>query len=76
MEQPYLTLVIITAILIALFLLAALVLGAMGIFSLAAAQGFIGIAVYVACWVFLAPIMAGASIILGIYTMFILYKER
>jgi hypothetical protein len=39
--------------------------GAIQIFSFAAEQGFLGIAAYVACWVFMAPVMLVASVIVG-----------
>ena len=35
---------------------------AANLFAWAAEQGFIGIAVYVACWVFMAPVMIGICI--------------
>lgn len=40
--------------------------GAHMLFDLAAEQGFVGIAAYVACWVFLFPLMLIASLVLGL----------
>lgn len=42
----------IVAIVVGLALLAAFLFGAIGFFGMAAKQGFIGIAAYIACWVF------------------------
>jgi|ERR1051326_1352571 hypothetical protein len=42
------------------------VVGALRILAYAAEQGFIGIAVYAACWVFLLPVMLVASFVVGI----------
>ncbi len=53
------------AILMAHFLFKYLVTGAIFLFAYAAEQGFIGVAAYVACWVFLFPVMLIASIITG-----------
>lgn len=55
----------ILALFIALWLLLALVHGAVVLFGSAARSGFVGIAVYVACWVFLAPVMIVGSIVIG-----------
>lgn len=41
--------------------------GALGLFAVASEQKFVGIAVYVACWVFLFPAMVIASMGFGIY---------
>ena len=54
------------AILIGLALLALIIIGAIALFAWAAGSGFIGVAVYFACWVFLFPIMLIGSIIMGI----------
>ena len=70
------TLLIIVAIILGLAGLAALIVGAVALFALAAEQGFIGLAAYFACWVFLLPIMVVASIVVGLFTLFILVKER
>lgn len=47
------------------FLLVSLYFGFIGIFAFAAEQGFLGISAYVACWVFLMPVMAVAHFIVG-----------
>ena len=36
------------------------------LFGWAAEQGFIGIAVYIACWVFMFPVMVGICVVLGV----------
>ena len=59
------------ALALALFLLFAGFIGAVIIFGFAGLQGFVGIAAYFAAWVFLLPIMATISIIVGIATIFI-----
>lgn len=66
---------IITVIIVGLIGIAALVLGAIDIFSYASAQGFVGIATYVACWVFLGPIIATISILIGLYLLFGIVKR-
>ena len=50
--------------LVLLFGLAAVV-GALVLCYFASEQGFIGLAAYVACWVFLFPVMLVISIIIG-----------
>jgi hypothetical protein len=39
--------------------------GALTLLSFASAQGFVGLAAYVACWVFMSPVMLTASVIVG-----------
>lgn len=46
---------------------AAAFVGAVVLFGFAAEQGFIGIAVYVACWVFGFPVMLVICIIVGLF---------
>lgn len=36
------------------------------LFEWAAKQGFIGVAVYIACWVFMFPVMIGICVVLGV----------
>lgn len=55
----------IVAIIIAIYLLKYAFVGAIFLFSWAAEQGFIGAAVYFACWIFLFPFMLIACIITG-----------
>ena len=69
------TLLIIALIVVGLVGLASLVLGAVAIFAFAGEQGFIGIAVYVACWVFLGPIIATISVLIGLYLLFGMVKR-
>ncbi len=59
------------AISIGLALLGAFVYGAIGFFAMASAQGFVGIAAFIACWVFLAPVMVVLSVLFGIHLFFI-----
>ena len=69
------TLLIIALIVVGLIGLASLVLGAIDIFAFAGEQGFIGIAAYVACWVFLGPIIATISVLIGLYLLFGIAKR-
>jgi len=39
--------------------------GALHLLAYASEQGFVGIAVYIACWVFMLPVMLGVCIIIG-----------
>ncbi|MEZ5813246.1 MAG: hypothetical protein R3E13_00730 [Alphaproteobacteria bacterium] len=64
------------AIIAGLIGLTALVVGAITLFAFAAEQGFIGLAAYFACWVFLLPVMLVASILVGLVALFIMAKER
>jgi hypothetical protein len=61
------------ALAVALFLLPVGFRGAWFLFVCAAQQGFVGVAVYVACWIFLFPLMSTVSILLG---GFMLWLER
>jgi hypothetical protein len=70
------TLLIILVALICLIGLAALILGAIDLFAYAGQQGFVGLAAYVACWVFLGPFIAAISVLLGLYLLFGLLKKR
>ena len=40
--------------------------GALHLLALASDQGFIGLAVYIACWVFFFPVMLAIAIIVGV----------
>ncbi len=53
---------------IAYFLIKYLLIGAISLFLWAVEQGFVGVAAYFACWVFLFPIMVVASIVTGAAT--------
>ena len=59
----------ILALAAAIWLLIAAFSGAVSLFAFAAEQGFIGIAAYIACWVFLFPAMLIICIIVGFFTM-------
>ena len=65
MENLVLVGVGIIALVIAIFLIKYLFVGAFFLFSWAAEQGFIGVAAYFACWIFLFPFMLTASVITG-----------
>ena len=57
----------------AIWLLIAAFGGAVFLFAFAAEQGFIGIAAYIACWVFFFPVMLVICIIVG---LFIIWANR
>ena len=59
-------LVVVAVILVALYLAVAFAVGAWALAQFAALQGFVGLAAYAAAWVFLMPVMAIASVIVGI----------
>ncbi len=69
--------IVIIAIVITLGLIAiaAIIIGAIAIFAAAAEQEFLGIAAYIALWVFLAPIMAVISFIIGLIILIAKLKE-
>lgn len=60
---------IVIAFRIAIFLIKAAISGAVVIFAYASEQGFIGIAVCLACFVFMFPILIIISIIIGVFTL-------
>ena len=43
--------------------------GAIVLFAFAAEQGFLGIAAYIACWVFFFPVMLIICIIVGLFAL-------
>lgn len=55
----------IIALLIAIYLIKYIFIGAVFLFAWAGEQGFIGAAAYFACWIFLFPFMLAASVITG-----------
>ncbi len=63
----------ILALAAAIWLLIAAFGGAVFLFAFAAEQGFIGIAAYIACWVFFFPVMLVICIIVG---LFIIWANR
>jgi uncharacterized membrane protein len=65
MENLVLVGVGIIALVIVILLIKYLFVGAFFLFSWAAEQGFIGVAAYFACWIFLFPFMLTASVITG-----------
>ena len=58
---------------IAILLIIAAFGGAVFLFEFAAEQGFVGIAAYIACWVFFFPVMLVICIIVG---LFIIWANR
>ncbi len=54
---------------VVIWLLIAAFGGAVFLFAFAAEQGFIGIAAYIACWVFFFPVMLVICIIVGLFIM-------
>jgi len=54
----------------------ALVLGAIDLFASAARHGFIGLAVYVACWLFLGPAIAAIAFLVGLYLLYRISKRQ
>mgnify|MGYP003680040802 FL=1 len=65
METVLLVLLALLALAIAIVLFKYLVVGAGSLFRWASEQGFIGVAVYFACWIFLFPFMLAACVIVG-----------
>lgn len=57
------------AIWLAFVLFGAAFAGAVALFGFAAEQGFIGIAAYIACWVFFFPVMLAIAVIVGLVIM-------
>jgi hypothetical protein len=52
----------------------ALIFGALGVYSVAEQKGALGILIYIACWLFLGPLIATVSVIVGLYLLFQLVK--
>lgn len=69
-------LVAIVAVWVALWALGQILSGAVVIFGFAAGQGFLGVAGYVAVWVFLLPLMALACFATGLVVNRSEAKER
>lgn len=53
----------------------ALILGAIGLYSVAEQKGILGISIYIICWLFLGPFIATVSVIVGLYLLFQLVKD-
>jgi hypothetical protein len=53
------------------FIFSSLWIGGIVLFSLAAVQGFVGIAAFIACWIFLFPLMLAASFLVGAVTIIV-----
>ncbi len=56
-------------ILVVIFLIVSLFTGAVALLKWAGESGFIGVAVYFACWVFLFPLMLAGCIIAGVWEL-------
>lgn len=69
-------LAIAAVVVLGLILLAATILGAINLFAYAGRQGFVGLAAYVACWVFLAPVIGTISALFGLYLFFLIIKNK
>ena len=65
MENLVLIVVGLVALVIAIYLIKYLFIGAAFLFAWASEQGFIGAAAYFACWIFLFPFMLTVCIITG-----------
>lgn len=63
--DPLHVILIVIMLAIAVWLLSCLVSGAIWLFEWAAESGFVGVAAYFACWVFLTPVMVIGSIVVG-----------
>lgn len=68
MEGIVVIVLLILALAIVVLLLKYAFIGAVFLFAWASEQGFIGVAVYFACWIFLFPFMLVASIVTGFFT--------
>ena len=71
--EPWLIILLIVSALFALgifiWLCIAAFAGAVFLFAYAGEQGFIGLAVYIACWVFFFPVMLIICILIGFFLM-------
>ena len=63
-------LLVVAIVILGIIGIAALILGAIELFAYAGQQGFVGLAAFAACWVFLSPIIATVSVLIGLYLMF------
>lgn len=64
------TLLYIFLICAGIFSLYVIIIGFLFLFAMAGEQGFIGLAVFVACWVFMFPVMLGITAIVGLIITF------
>ncbi len=71
--EPWLIILLVVAAFLALgifiWLCIAAFRGAVFLFAYAGGQGFIGLAVYIACWVFFSPVMLIICIVIGLSLM-------
>lgn len=67
---------VILAVIVGLIGLAAFALGAFDLFASANRQGFVGLAAFIACWVFFAPVMAVISVLIGLFGLYLIAKDR
>ena len=69
-EAGWIMLVIAIPVVLGLLWLAESALGvAIGLFKIASEWGFVGIAIYVACWVFMFPIMVAVCLIGAVWVL-------
>lgn len=64
------------ALVIGIYVIIALIIGARSLFALAGESGFMGFTIYFTCWVFLFPIMLISSIIVGIFILVAISEGR
>ena len=74
MENVYWIIGGIVCLVIVLWLIWFLFVGAIAIFGYAGNSGFVGVAVYFACWFFMFPLMIVCSIIVGLVGS-VFYRE-
>ena len=55
------------ALVVAFWLICIAFVGAVALFVAAAEQGFVGVAIYIACWVFLFPAMLILCVVIGLF---------
>lgn len=65
MTHAILAIVGIAALVVVIFFFRYLLLGAGGLLAWATHSGWIGVVIYIACWIFLAPLMVFGSIFYG-----------
>ena len=77
--EPWLIILLVVGALIALVIFIRLCIaafaGAVFLFAYAGEQGFIGLAVYIACWVFFFPVMLIICIVIGLFLMWASREE-
>ena len=71
--EPWVVVLLIVGAVLALWIIIVLggaaFAGAVFLFAFASEQGFIGLAAYIACWVFFFPVMLIICILVGLFLM-------